>query len=103
MKRKPRTAAQLRCYDNGGKTADRYTILPARYWREMRNVLHGGCWYAIGASAEPFDPQGFGQSTEAAPGPHLGKRVHFDTLPRDVQTYARQSFGLLTPTKEYLP
>jgi len=103
MKRKPRTAAQLRCYDNSGKTADRYTILPARYWREMRNVLHGGCWYAIGASAEPFDPQGFGQSTEAAPGPHLGKRVHFDTLPRDVQTYARQSFGLLTPTKEYLP
>lgn len=87
----------LRCFDNGGKTCDRYTIIPPRWagaqWRE--NYL--GSWQAIAANAEPYHPQGFGMHVSAAPGPHLGKRVHWDTLPADVQKFARQSFPEFAP------
>ena len=83
----------LRCYDNGGKTCDRYTVLPARWVRgRSRRVAGGLLWDAIASSAEPFHPQGFGQHVEAMAGPHLGKRVPFETLPADVQRFARQSF-----------
>lgn len=40
---------ELLVYDNGGETADRYTIL---------NILTGDYW---GASENPYHPQGFGQ------------------------------------------
>lgn len=88
---RPIQETELRCYDNGGKTFDRYTVLPPRYagqaWRER-----SGLWQAIGASDSPFHPQGFGQHVTAQPGPHLGKRVAFADLPPDVQKFARQSF-----------
>ena len=83
----------LRIYDNGGKTCDRYTILPPRWagpdWRERDRT-----WQAIGSSERPFHPQGFGQHVSATPGPHLGRRLHWSALPPDVQRFARQS---LTP------
>lgn len=83
----------LRCYDNGGKTYDRYTVLPARWVRGWsRRAPCGLLWEAISASEHPFHPQGFGQNTEAKAGPHLGARVPFETLPLDVQRFARQSF-----------
>ena len=88
MKIVERYGTVLRCYDNGGKTADRYTILPPR-WDSHK---HRGRFSGVGASAFPFDPQGYGQWGEFAPGPHLGKRVHWDSLPEDVQKLARQSF-----------
>lgn len=83
----------LRCYDAGPQCADRYTVIPARWVRGWsRRVLGGLLWEAIAASAQPFHPQGFGQHTEATAGPHLGARVPFESLPADVQTFARQSF-----------
>lgn len=90
----------LRCYDNGGKTCDRYTIIPPRWAGEVyRDDYPNGLrlWCAIGSSECPFHPQGFGQHTSATPGPHLGKRVHWDTLPADVQKFARQSFPEFAP------
>ena len=83
----------LRCYDNGGESCDRYTIIPARWVRGWSRRERGGLlWEGIGASENPFHPQGFGQNTEAMAGPHLGARVPFELLPADVQTFARQSF-----------
>lgn len=83
----------LRCYDNGGKTCDRYTVLPARWVRGWsRRTRDGLLWEAIGASEWPFLPQGFGQHVEAMAGPHLGKRVPFESLPPDVRRFARQTF-----------
>lgn len=86
----------LRCYDNGGKTCDRYTIIPPRWagkeWRE-RN----GSWQAIGCNDEPFHPQGIGMHVSAMPGPHLGRRVSWESLPADVQRFARQSFPDFAP------
>lgn len=85
----------LRCYDNGGQTVDRYTILPSRHAHAYRE--RNGLWVALAASAEPFHPQGFGQHTAAAPGRHLGKRIAFTSLPPDVQRFARQSFVGVAP------
>ena len=85
----------LRCYDNGGRTFDRFTILPARWVRGWSRRVPGGLlWDAIASSAAPFHPQGFGQHVEAMAGPHLGARVPFETLPADVRRFARQSFTI---------
>lgn len=86
----------LRCYDNGGKTFDRYTVVPPRWATEERENPHG-TFNAIGASEHPFHPQGFGQNCSAMPGKHLGKRVKWADLPTDVQKFARQSFPDYAP------
>ena len=88
----------LRIFDNGGKTYDRYTVLPPRWadravWRDIP-----GMWVAIGASEHPFHPQGFGQHCSAAPGPHLGRRIGWAELPADVQRFARQFSPDFAPT-----
>lgn len=83
MQRYERICGQrIRCYDNGGKTADRYTVVyidqpetPVPHCRP-----HFAC---VGMSAEPFHPQGFGQHSVATCGAHLGQRVPFATLPAD--------------------
>lgn len=90
----------LRCYDNGGKTADRYTIIPPRWAHEYHELPWPHCrqmFMAIAASEEPFHPQGFGQHVSASPGAHLGARVHWNALPADVQQFARQSFPEYAP------
>jgi hypothetical protein len=86
----------LRCYDNGGKTCDRYTIIPPRWAREYRECA-ARCFTAIACNDEPFHPQGFGQHTSAAAGGHLGRRVKWSALPGDVQKFARQSFPEYAP------
>lgn len=85
----------LRCYDNGGKTFDRYTVVPPRWAKEERE--RDGTFVCIGASEHPFHPQGFGQHSSAMAGPHLGKRVTWADLPPDVQQFARQSFPDYAP------
>lgn len=82
----------LRCYDNGGRTSDRYTIIPPR-WAGRRWRERAGLWIAVGANAYPFHPQGIGMIVSAAPGSHLGKRIPFDSLPADVQALAREVFA----------
>lgn len=91
-----RYGTTLRIYDNGGKTCDRYTIIPPRWAKDYRET-QPGTFLAIAASERPFHPQGFGQHTGAMPGPHLGKRIHWDALPADVQKFARQSFPEFAP------
>jgi hypothetical protein len=94
MSRK-RYGTVLRCYDKP-QTADRYTILPPRWAKEYQ--YPNGTFAAIGASAEPYHPQGVGQHTSASPGPHLGKRTHWRDLPPDVQRFACQAFPEYAPT-----
>ncbi len=85
----------LRCYDAGIRWADRYTIIPARWVRGWSRRVPGGLlWQTLAAGATPFHPQGFGLHVEAMAGPHLGKRVPFETLPPDVRRFARQSFTI---------
>jgi hypothetical protein len=76
--------APIRTFDNGGETFDRYTA-----------VFLDGSY--LGMSEHPSHPQGFGQHGELQRGhtinsdlSYLGKEVHIDTLPADVQRAIRQ-------------
>lgn len=89
----------LRCYDNGGRSLDRYTIIPPR-WAGRDYRERSDAWCAIGSCDRPFHPQGFGQHCSAAPGPHLGKRIHWRDLPADVQRFARQAFSEFAPIED---
>lgn len=75
-----------RIFDNGGASVDRYTIA----FKGYRMAGRGMVYPYLASSSHPFHPQGFGQhgeSREFLTGKHLGKRVAFDTLPVDVQTF----------------
>ena len=68
----------IRCYDNDGATADRYTVI---YLDQPERAVN--TFAARGMSAAPFHPQGIGQSCTAQPGRYLGKRIAFADLPED--------------------
>jgi len=76
----------VHCYDDGGKSADRYTIVFTGRYRKV-----GESFLYIGANAYPFHPQGIGMHGESPTQidwptyGHLGKKIPFDKLPEDVQ------------------
>lgn len=74
----------IRIYDNGGKTFDRYTAV----FMDHPERQHG-TFYALGMSDKPFNPQGFGQHCAAMPGRHLGRRIALEALPPDCQKAVR--------------
>mgnify|MGYP001610865815 CR=1 FL=1 len=84
----------VRCYDNEGRSFDRYTVVFTGRYRHKT----GGVFWHVGMSTMPFHPQGFGQHGESmqqidvnksgfAPAigrrNHLGKRIPFAALPDD--------------------
>lgn len=88
----------LRVWDNGGETADRYTVMPPRSGRAAAQYRQrDGSWHCIGASCDPYHPQGVGMWCSAYPGPHLGKRIHWDELPEPVKRFALRSFPEWAP------
>jgi len=95
MKISERYGTVLRLYDNGGKSFDRYTIIPPRWAKQYRE--RSRLFEAIGASKYPYSPQGFGMHVSAMPGAHLGKRIKWQDLPEDVQRFASQSFPEYSP------
>ena len=72
----------LACYDNGGKTFDRYTIVfdETEKYHASGNVFNA-C-LAIGN-----DPRGFSQWSTCQMGRHLGKKLKFEELPENVQKH----------------
>ena len=68
----------IRCYDSGGKTADRFTVV---FMDQPGRSPH--MFAAVGMNGSPFHPQGFGKHCAAMVGRHLGKRVPFASLPDD--------------------
>jgi hypothetical protein len=63
--------ARVACYDNGGETIDRYTVV-------YLDLKEGpGLFSSVGMNESPFHPQGFGQHFSVRPGRHLGKRIPF--------------------------
>lgn len=75
----------IKVYDNGGKSIDRYTVVFLD-----QPELKKGIYAALAMNAHPFDPQGFGQHTTAMVGRHLGKKITFEELPPDCQKLVRQ-------------
>lgn len=77
------TPRWLRVYDNGGKTADRYTAVFTGRYRH----LTGGSFWHVCMSGAPTHPQGVcmhGESENQIDRPsygHLGKKISFNDLP----------------------
>jgi len=73
----------IRCYDNGGKTFDRYTVIYTR----AQSFGMKGYTVGVGMSENPFHPQGFGQHFEYQNyqynGKSGGKRIKFADLPEN--------------------
>lgn len=70
----------IRLYDNGGKTADRYTAVDMDRPERAHNTFA-----AFGFNHEPFHPQGIGMHCTAMPGRHLGRRIEPDALPEQAR------------------
>jgi hypothetical protein len=85
------------CWDNGGRTADRYSIAITGLQSTRRNGQTVYHTYWLGASAAPFHPQGFGQHGGEIDTrdyfrsryTHLGHPIDFLDLPPDVQRFIR--------------
>lgn len=94
----------IRCYDNGGETADRYTVVFTGNFNNIGKQFKGRSGFDypfVHMSAHPFSPQGIGmhdstsdQPIDVIPGrwggvnmgqkhPFLGKRICFCELPED--------------------
>jgi hypothetical protein len=75
----------IRCYDNNGESADRYTIVYTGNYKRISVCEFVGC------SEDPFHPLGVGlhgESDQRIDYPsysHLGKKVKFEDLPSKVQ------------------
>ena len=81
-----------RIYDTGPDGAfDRYTVA----FKSYRVEGYGMVYPYLASSDHPFHPQGFGQHGESSvflTGKHLGRRIAFDNLPPDVQTFVLNWF-----------
>lgn len=76
----------VRCYDNGGKTMDRYTVCFIGRNSGQRIDRNGHrVFQAVAMSAAPFHPQGFGQHCESYGSAGNGRRIAFTDLPEDCQ------------------
>ena len=84
MKTEMVNGKRIKCYDNGGRSCDRYTVAYLDW--DMDRGLYSG----VGMSALPFNPQGFGQHCTMKLGRHLGKRIMFKDLPPDCQKLVTQ-------------
>jgi hypothetical protein len=78
----------IRCYDNGGKSADRYTVVFSQL--KQYSDGYGSVHTYISMSHSPFHPHGFGQHGETYGVPcdypnygHLGKKITFADLNLD--------------------
>jgi hypothetical protein len=78
---------KVRIYDNGGETADRYTVV---FTGRYRDKTMGEFW-SLGMSGAPFHPQGVGMHSthprqiDYPTYGHLGKKISFVDLPEDCQ------------------
>jgi hypothetical protein len=78
----------LQICDNGGETLDRYTVFKA-YERGRINYQGTKVFPAIGAS---FYGGGVYMHIEASKGKHLGKKIKFEDLSKDLQNILIKEF-----------
>ncbi len=87
----------VRCYDNEGETADRYTVVFTGNYTYKTGRQH---WY-LGMSGNPFHPLGIGQHGESNTQidypsySHLGKKIKFQDLPEKCQECVLQTYDHL--------
>lgn len=77
----------IRCYDNGGETADRYTIVFTGNY--SKGTGYDKRFQYVGMGSAPYHPQGIcynEDSEDLIDKPsykHLGKKIKFSDLPAD--------------------
>lgn len=87
----------VRCYDNGGETFDRYTVVFTGRYRSQT----AGSFVYIGMSCDPYHPQGFGQHGESDTqidrprSAHLGRKIAFAKLPEPCKRLVRSDYAEL--------
>jgi len=102
----------VRCYDDNGGSADRYTVVFTGTYNNIGKPKHSptvsSIHYYIGMSGAPYHPQGICQHGESewrcidvndkgfAPAigrkNHLGKRISWDNLPDDCKQVVTQDY-----------
>ena len=97
----------VRCYDNGGKTIDRFTVVFSGR-SAADHCGHVTQWPFLAMNSAPFHPQGFGQHGHSNNRPcdvdpwgfppamgrknHLGRRIPFAELPEDCRKLALRDY-----------
>jgi hypothetical protein len=87
----------IRCYDNNGETADRYTVCFTGHYTQNT----AGSYWNLAMNASPFHPQGIGmhcdsnQQIDRPTYSHLGKKISFDQLPEDCQKFILSNYVYL--------
>ena len=76
-------------YDNGGKTADRWTVVSSD---DLKNKQPNGMVDMLGLSSNPNSPQGVSMFSQGQVGNHLGKKIKFSSLPKEVQKHITQRY-----------
>jgi hypothetical protein len=84
---------QVSCYDNGGKSLDRYTVIYNEHPLTRKIITHRKAmqgYNAVSMDHRPSYPfSGICQHCVAVKGRHLGKRILFENLPLDCQTVVK--------------
>jgi hypothetical protein len=78
----------VRIYDNGGETADRFSVCFP--WDIVEGTAFVAC---VGMSEAPYHPQGFCQHCTALEGEHLGKRIDYVDLNDDCARVIREELA----------
>ena len=75
----------IRVYLSSAPVVDRWTVvLDSTAWRESVNP---GMMAMIGMSDNPTDPQGFSQFSEGREGSHLGKKIPWLEIPKNIRNH----------------
>jgi hypothetical protein len=69
-------------YDSGGGSMDRYTLV-------LEGLTPLGHHHCLGLSDNPGGVYGFSNFGDCKLGSHLGKKIKFSELPKEVQFHAR--------------
>lgn len=81
--------ADVLIFDNGGKTADRFTVC----FPWDKNPQAGTIVACVGMGETPFAPNGFCQHSNAMVGEHLGKRINYVDLNNDCAKVIRNELA----------
>lgn len=83
------------CYDNGGRSADRYTVVYLDMPEDdLRRHYRRRLYTCLGMNRLPFHPhQGIGMHGSAMVGRHLGQRIPFAALPDDCRKAVLQDLA----------
>lgn len=70
-------------WDNEGETMDRFSIVLNEDYHSYPSEMFG----CLGLSIDPTYALGFSQFTGAMEGEHLGKRLEWSQLPKNIQEH----------------